>query len=93
MAVHETCICGRSHHKEQGALYYVAVRDADKTELLYGPFNSHADALANVNIVCNQAVKLNEYAWFYSFGTVAMKKGYREPGILNKYLPPIEEKV
>lgn len=82
-----TCECGGNH--PEGANYYVSiVRDGaqQRTGLLAGPFKKHGEALALVDRARDEACKVDGYAWFYSFGTLAMPATYTNPGVLNARL-------
>ena len=65
--------------------FYASVVDAGRLGLLAGPFTTHEEALAMVEPARRLACELNDWAWFYGFGTVRMKNGHR-PGVLNERL-------
>jgi hypothetical protein len=77
----ETCTCGATHH--EGANYYVSVVDGPQSNLLAGPYKTHAEALAMVEPTRTLANELVPHSHFYSFGTVAMNQVYTKPGKLN----------
>lgn len=75
------CSCGADHI--EGANYYVSVVDGPRSALLAGPFGSHVKALFAVDEVRRVVEEADPWAWFYSFGTVAMASDYAKPGRLN----------
>ena len=77
---------------ERPGYYYVSVIDGRRWLLLYGPFDTHAAALAAVEMVRRLAVDVDPRAWFYAFGTARLDPdgpGPVPPGVLNSLLPPI----
>lgn len=84
-----TCPCGERHHL--GARYYVSVFKSPElgpkgpTVLAAGPYLTHPEALAVVDVV--RRIVLERYddgwAWFYAYGTVAMPHDFTRPGKLN----------
>lgn len=65
--------------------YYVSVMDGPKVGLLAGPFRTYQEALDIKDRACDLACKVNDWAWFYSFGTVKMANGHHR-GALNEDL-------
>lgn len=65
--------------------YYVTAIDHDRVFYMAGPYNTHAEAMADVDKALAIADKHDGRAWFMSWGTCRRKDGYREPGTLNKY--------
>jgi|SRR5882724_7917459 hypothetical protein len=79
-----SCDCGETHHPN--ANYYVSVRDGPRFDLLAGPFDDHAIALAWVDRATAAANDVWPWSHFYAFGTVAMQSTYDKPGKLNERL-------
>ena len=73
-----------------GRGYYVSAVDGAKWWGLSGPYDSHAAALADVELVRELAVRHEPRAHFYGFGTALAPS--REPGICQRRsllpLPP-----
>lgn len=75
--------------------FYVSVRKTDRPEgaprsrvrsaLVFGPFNQHGGALANVDRVRRFCVENFRDAWTYSYGTCRDRIN-RTPGTLNDQL-------
>lgn len=63
--------------------YYVSVVDGPRTCILLGPFREHVLALAKVDACRARAVAVNDWAWFYSYGTCKMPEDYTKPGLFN----------
>lgn len=82
----ETCKCGQRH--PYGANFYVSVQDAGKTGLLRGPFRTHAQAISAVPATKKDAEARDSFASFYAFGTVAMPRSYKKPGLLDRKASP-----
>ncbi len=59
----------------EGRRYYVTVRDAGKHGFLLGPYDTHEEALENVDRGRTLAEKANDRAAFYSFGTGSIAPG------------------
>jgi hypothetical protein len=66
--------------------YYVSVVDAGRLGLLAGPFRNHQDAINQVESCKELAYAANDWAWFYSYGTVKMAEDFTKPGLFNKEL-------
>lgn len=98
-----SCPCGRKHDDEGRASgpgkFYVSVEDGPKKfNVVAGPYDTHAEALAVVEPVKRLAIDgvdggpCDPYAHFYSWGTVRMpggtegNPGYTAPGLLNERL-------
>lgn len=66
--------------------YYVSAADGPSWWKMAGPYDTHAEALENVD----RALKITDEkdrsgrAWFMGWGTVRMPDGTTEPGNLNK---------
>lgn len=63
--------------------YYVSVVDADRFNVLAGPFPTHQQALDLVETVRRIAEECDPRACWYGFGTTRMKDDYTKPGLLN----------
>jgi hypothetical protein len=63
--------------------YYVSVQDGPKYGLLAGPFRTHQEALALVDVTKQEAFKANDRAVFFAYGTCKAPNGRRE-GLLNR---------
>lgn len=63
------CICERPECPSNGGRYYVTVRDHDRTGWLLGPYDTHAEALANVDRGNELACNADPRAHWYAFGT------------------------
>lgn len=50
--------------------YFVSAIDGPRTYLMAGPYETHADALANVDKALNIAYEHDARAWFMAWGTV-----------------------
>lgn len=83
-SVHEdSCRC---RFNPPGTNYYVSTIDGSRYALLAGPFATHSEACKWVDRVRDEACRVDPRAWFYAFGTTAMRPEYRKPGILNDRL-------
>lgn len=56
----------------RGDRFYVTVQDAGRTGFLLGPYDTRADALANVERGRRLACEGDVWAAFYSFGTASL---------------------
>jgi len=65
--------------------YYVSVRKSHQFGLLAGPFATHDEALTWVEPAREVAIRFDEWAWFYVFGTCSTSATSR-PGRLNTQL-------
>lgn len=63
-------VCGGVH--PEGHVFYVSVRDGQRTGFLLGPYGDHGTALANVERGRKLACDANDRAWFYSYGTASL---------------------
>jgi len=82
---HHGCVEQRRSSGE-GEGFYVTVRDRAKSGFLLGPYATHGEALANVDRARREAVRLDPWGAFYSYGTakVTAKPGRElKPGRLN----------
>ncbi len=80
----DVCTCGGEHHA--GAAYYVSARRGDDTALLLGPYATHSMALSMVGTGRRLAEKVDARAFWYAFGTLAIRSGEAPPGKLNDLL-------
>ena len=65
--------------------YYVSVRKSHQFGLLAGPFATHDEALTWVEPAREVAIRFDEWAWFYVFGTCSTPTTSR-PGRLKSHL-------
>ncbi len=63
--------------------FYVSVRDGAAFRFLAGPFDTHGEALGQVEAARKLAIAYDRKAWFYAFGTARAPAGYSTPGIFN----------
>lgn len=67
--------------------YYVSVLDGSRYALALGPFETHAEALAEVKAVQAYCNEKSDRAWFYGYGTCRLLKEEEAPaGKLNSDL-------
>lgn len=78
----ETCTCGGRHPK--GAKFYVTARDAGRTSLVAGPYDTHAEAIAKLPTAKALAIESEPRAHFYSFGTAAVRGKAVKPSVFGK---------
>jgi hypothetical protein len=64
--------------------YYVSAVDGSSWWRMAGPYNTHQDALADVDRARNIANEHDGRAWFMGWGTIRDREGKREPGNLNR---------
>jgi hypothetical protein len=64
--------------------YYVSAVDGSSWWRMAGPYNTHQDALADVDRALNIASYHDGRAWFMGWGTIRDKEGKRELGNLNR---------
>ncbi len=76
----------RCQHNPPGTNYYVSAIEDRRYVLLAGPFDNHPEACNWVERARDQACRVDPRAWFYAYGTTAMKPQYLKPGILNDQL-------
>ena len=62
--------------------YYVSCVDAGKVFLMAGPYDAHAQALADVDKACRIASDCDGRAWFAEWGTLRIEGG-QHVGRLN----------
>lgn len=65
-------------------MFYVTILDGKRVSLALGPFDSHDEALACVEMV--RVYVLEHYtpqAWFWAYGTSKLKEGPYRDGKLN----------
>lgn len=78
----ETCTCGKRH--PFGAKFYVTARDAGRTALVAGPYDTHAEAIAKLPEAKAAAIENEPRAHFYSFGTAAVPRSKAKPSVFGK---------
>lgn len=64
-----SCPCATPTCPGDGGRYYVTVVDAGRVGYLLGPYDTHVEALANVERARGLAEGVDPRAWFYAFGT------------------------
>lgn len=64
--------------------YYVSAVDGNRYFLMAGPYDNHAQALADVDRARVIADERDPRACFMSWGTCRSRNGDRGPGALNK---------
>jgi hypothetical protein len=81
----QTCefACDAVHCPPTGG-YYVTCVDGPQWWKMAGPYQTHAEALADVDRARDIANKIDGRAWFMGWGTAQVKEGATEPGRLNK---------
>lgn len=57
--------------------YFVSAIDHDKIYLMAGPYETHAEALANVDKALQVAFEHDGRAWFMAWGTVRIEGSQR----------------
>lgn len=65
--------------------YFVTAIDGPSFYYMAGPYPTHAEALARVDLARDIADKHDGRAWFMSWGTVRQKDDCDTVGVLNKY--------
>lgn len=75
--------CSPEHCPPNGG-YYVTAVDGPSWWKMAGPYQTHAEALADVDRAREIANKHDGRAWFMGWGTAHVKAGAVEPGNLNK---------
>ena len=74
--------CDPQHCPPDGG-YYVTAKDGPQWWYMAGPYQTHAEALANVDKALAIADKHDGRAWFMAWGT-AHSSTERKPGSLNR---------
>lgn len=67
--------------------YYVTVKDQSRHGFLLGPYDTHDEALKNVERGKNAAFLSDNYSrsWFYSYGTAKVTTSAElKPGVFGK---------
>lgn len=67
------CTCETPTCPGDGGRYYVTVRDGSRTGWLLGPYETHAEALANVQRGNDLANRADPRAHWYAFGTARIR--------------------
>ena len=57
---------------EEVKQFYVTVRNGDQTGFLLGPYETHEEALANVQRGRELANTTDQWAHFYAYGTASL---------------------
>jgi hypothetical protein len=65
--------------RREKRLYYVTVRNGDRTGWLLGPYRTHREALANVERGDELACEADRWAWFYAYGTASLPADVEQP--------------
>ena len=65
--------------------YYVSIIDGKKFNAVAGPFQTHQEALDQVEPARRVGAKVDPKSWFYGWGTVKMETGHTD-GMLNSHL-------
>lgn len=74
-------------HTKPYSVYYVSVKDAGRSGLLAGPFDTHQEALDMITATKQEAEKADPFSCFYAFGTAKLTTtGVPRIGILNSRL-------
>ncbi len=68
--------------------FYVSVLDGPRYGFLVGPFDTHDQALAQVDSARAAAEQVDPRAVWYAFGTARAPEGYSTPGVLNDLVLP-----
>ena len=66
--------------------YYVTVKDGPRTGFLLGPYDTHAEALANVERGEVLAMETDNATrtWFYAYGTSKLTADQLPNGVFGK---------
>lgn len=67
--------------------YYVSQLRDSSVRLLFGPFDTHEEALSAVDLARGYVIARDPWSEFDAFGTVSMVTN--EPGLINKYMESI----
>ncbi len=70
-----TCICEKPLCPGEGARFYVTVKDHDRTGWLLGPYDTHEEALTNVERGKRLADGADPRAHWYAYGTARIDAG------------------
>ena len=65
--------------------YYVSCVDYDRYWLMAGPYQTHAEALADKDKVYTIAEETDPRSIWKAWGTCRVKEGELKPGVLNKF--------
>ena len=77
--------CDIDHTKDApGSRYYVSAIDGDRRALVAGPYQTHGEALGDVEAVQAVAYELDVRSHFYAWGTARTCDD--RPGVLNAQL-------
>lgn len=64
------CACGKYHDSDER--FFVTVADAGRVGYLLGPYETHDEAIAEVDRAKSLARKADPFSHFYAFGTAGM---------------------
>jgi uncharacterized protein YegJ (DUF2314 family) len=64
--------------------FYVSVRDNGRSGFLLGPYATHEEALANVQLGQRLAEQVNDNAHWYAYGTAKVTAETLKEGLLNQ---------
>lgn len=67
--------------------FYVTMRRGKKVAWLLGPYDTHGEALADVDRARGEAERVDRWTWFDAFGTAKVTTlggGSLRPGVLNE---------
>lgn len=82
----ELCPCGLPKGHDAGAEFFVSCRKGTANGLVLGPYDTHEEALANVERGREMAEKADPWSLFYAFGTLSVKPDFvgRYKGALGR---------
>lgn len=89
----KACPCGADHATDApGSVYFVSVIDGPRRGLLAGPYETHGQALEDVEAVRAVAEEADPRAAFYAFGTARADGDpfASRPGVLNEKLAQVK---
>ena len=67
-----------------GRDFYVTVIDGPRTGFLLGPYDTHKEALDKVDRGRQLAQEVNDWAWFYAYGTASAPHGTNIKTVFEK---------
>lgn len=73
-------------YPQNGRLFYVSVMNGSRRGLLLGPFETHDEALEQVERVRQFVVERKPEAHFYGFGTASAPRRAGIVGRLNEHI-------
>jgi len=76
-----------TRQEPESRAYYVSMIRGKRTALLAGPYDTHAEALANVEPARREASRVDPWSDFDAFGTCSLPREADNPrGVLNNAL-------